>query len=351
MIQVISFPIRNRDDNSALPSRWSAVHHPILFKLCRKDVNVVQMQFLNGVHRVILQSMPAGIAIGQTCRLVSGPVNADVVVTGISGNQISITGPSLPQFTTGGYLNLTQARKNYIADVRVLGVDNSNTYYEVGNIEVKPSPDGTFNINPAGYVKVIAERTDTFLYNLINKRIIGAGSRFNFQFRESWVGHEGTYSTLSNTNVFYWTNATKQLQQKYNFNVAEHVIFPTLNTTTFMSDFDEPTYFPGFPFSLSFIWSDRVAANQLQRVEERFNQQGVSTGTITTTLDGSQNLAVNRMMLAGTYPTTTKRLEVWLNDNGVQPVRYVGVGYVLGGYVLNQPGLPTIKPVRNVPSN
>lgn len=350
MIQVIQFPIRNLNDNTALPSRWSAVHHPILFKLCRKDVNVVQVQYLNGLFRAILQTVPADLAVGQTCRLVSGQTNADIVVTGISGNQITMTGNIAP-YSTGGYLNLVSARKNYIVDVRVLAVDNTNTYYPVGNIEVKPGPDGTFPINPAGYVKAIAEMTDSFLYNQINKRIVGAGSRFNFQFRESWIGYDGEYSTLSNSNVFYWTNATKQLQQRYNFNVAEHVIFPNINTTKFMSDFEVPTYFPGFPFSLSFIWSDRVTSNQLQRVEEQFTQANVSTGTATTTLDGSQNLAVNRMLISGTYPSTTNRIEVWLNDNGVQPIRYVNPGYVLSGYTGVLTGLPTIKPVRNAQSN
>ena len=103
-----------------------------------------------------------------------------------------------------------------------------------------------------------------------------------------------------------------------------------------MSDFVKPTYFPGFPFSLSFIYSDKVAGRQLQRVEDNLN------GDIgTTNLDAAQGLAVNKLMLSGAF--SAREIDVWLNDAGLIDLGYVSPGYVGGTYVSPVKAIPNLE--------
>lgn len=334
MIVITDFPIKNVNGLATLPSRWSSVHQPILFKGCRRDRNVVQVQAASaGQYRVTVSGgVPAGVVVGQKVWVKSGATSLEATITNIVGSQVYVVG-AFTTNTIGGYINFTTLRKNYYVALKIYVTDDNNVYQYLGTHDVRPSTDGSFSFDPHGFLKSYAEMTDSFKYNVKNKKMTKQGSRYNFSWTEHWTGSANTESTLSSTTLFYWVNAVKQLQQKYNFNVGEHVLFPSINTAKFMSEFEAPTYFPGFPFSLSFIWSDKVAGRELQRVED--------TGTIgTTVLDPSQCNFVNRLMLAGSYPTSLTELEVWLNDNGITTIRYVGTGYVVPTYVREIPGEP-----------
>lgn len=335
---ITDFPTRLVNDSATLPSKWSSVHQPIIFKGRRNDQNVAQVQLHNGVFRVLLSGAPpAGLTVGMKGWLKSGATNTEVTVTAITGNQIAVIGNISP-YSVGGYINYTSLKRNYYIVLGIYGVDGNNNYVRIGSHEVRPSADGTFSFNASGYLKKAVESGDSFLYNSINKRQLGQGSRFNFNYSEQWSTGSTAESRLSTINQFYWVNGVKQLQQKYNFNVGENVLFPTLDTAKFMSDFKKPTYFPGFPFSLSFIWSDRMAGRNLQRVEDTF-----ITPTTITALDPSQRQAVNKMMLSGAWPSNVREIDVWLNDAGVTPIRYVSAGYVSGVYVADAPPLTPVK--------
>ena len=338
MIVITDFPTKLVNGSSATPSRWSSVHQPIFFKGCRRDTSVTKVQLLNGVFRVLLPNAPpAGLVAGMKCWLVSGQTNAEVTVVAVSGNQIAVSGNIQP-YSVGGYINFTTLRRNYYVTLTVYVSTENNTYQRVGAMDVRPAVNGVFDFDPHGYLLSYAELDDRFLYNAINKKQVRQGSRFVFTYKENWTGSANTESRPSSANTFYWANGIKQLQEKYNFNLAKHVLFPSLDTAKFMSDFDKPTYFPGFPFSLSFIWSDKVAGRQLQRVEDDF------VGAVAATnLDASQGLAVNRVMLAGGYPSSVSEIDVWLNDNGAINLHYVKPGYVAEGYVMPIKAVPKLE--------
>lgn len=334
MIVVTDFPIRNVNNNTALPSRWSSVNQPIIFSACRQDKNVVNVQFSGGAWRILVSgSLLAGTAVGQKCWLKSGANNRQVTITAISGSLITIAETGL-SVSTNGYINFTTLRRNYYAEIGVYRADDNNQYEQIGTHEVKPMPDGTFTFDLHGYLLSQQDLSDHFTYTGINKKQPYAGTRYNFNFTEYWVGSANRASTMNGTTLFYWTRGIKQLQQVYNFNVGEHVPFPTIDTAKFLSGFAKPTYFPGFPFSLSFIWSDAVAPLQLQRIEDDF-----VGGLDIDNLDASQGLAVNQMLLAGGYPTTVKEIDVWLNENGGAVLNYVETGYV-ADYTANIPSIP-----------
>jgi hypothetical protein len=326
-IVITANPTRNVNGSSLLQSRWSAVNQPILFGATRQDHPVTMVQQTLGVFRIVLFSAPAGLVVGQKLWLKSGVNNQSVTIAAISGVQISLVETNLTAGTLGGFINLTTLRRNYYISINVYSVDESNTYVYAGTQDVRPAPSGEFTFDVHGYLMSKAEQTDNFAYNVINKKRIKTGSKYNFTIQEYWTGSNTQPSALGGANTYYWTNSAKQIQEKYNFNVGAHVLFRTIDTAKFMSDFDKPTYFPGFPFSLSFIWSEKVAGRQLQRVEDNF------TATTTDNLDAAQATAVNIMMLKGGYATSVDEIDVWLNDGGVATLNYVSTGYVSITYV------------------
>lgn len=342
MIVITKFPTRFLNGNTALLSKWSCVHHPILFEACRQDVKVQSVQNVLGVWWILLYGpAPTELQVGQTIRLVSGLTDTEVEVLAITSSQITITNPGAA--STGGYFNLTTGRRNYVVEIDVLAVNESNQYYSVGILESKTAPNGQFKFNPSGFLRDAAElRGNTYQYDQLNKKIVGAGSRFNFRYRESWVGSTNSWSRPSTSAVFYWVNSTKQLQEAYGFNVADWVTFPTVQTTKFLTSFERPTYFPGFPFALSFIWSDKIHGRAVSKEEEGFDLNGNSIHTASFDLDGSQSLAVNRLLVNVADPDITF-LEVWLNDNGVEGIDYVHSGWVAAGYHESPTKLPAIS--------
>ena len=111
----------------------------------------------------------------------------------------------------------------------------------------------------------------------------------------------------------------------------------------FLSDFEKPTYFPDYPFDLSFIYSESLAGIVTTREEETFNVNGTSVSTSSTELDNSQVQNVNRLMIEQSYAAGITEIDVWLNSDGtVDCDKYVLQDYVLSGYVTEICGSPTI---------
>lgn len=318
-------------------SLWNAVHHHLLFKGQRADAVVVYATpFYNGsvyVNRILLNAAPpADFIIGAEISVTSGAKTEIVTINSISGNLLTTTF-KFTNYTTGGVANVL-SRKNYYVQCKIWGVNDLNVYYEVGLLDVKPLANGTFDINVNGFLKTIAEFTDSFKYNQINKKIVGAGSSFRIQVREVWKGFEGAFPSFNLSNNYFWVNSTKQIKDPFNFNMGAFVLFQNYEPkyANFISAFKKPTYFDGFPFSLTFINSDGVAGRQLVRKEEHFNINGVSIGTASNNLINDQNLSVNRMKIKQSYSAAIKEIDVWLEDGGVGTITSIANGYVSPGY-------------------
>ena len=106
-----------------------------------------------------------------------------------------------------------------------------------------------------------------------------------------------------------------------------------MNLAKFSSAFEVPTYFKGYPFSLTFIYSENIAGYPISRKEEQFDVNGDSIANTSDFLNISQNSFVNRLMIKQDYPTSVEQIEVWLDlENTTVEYGYVGTGYVSPDY-------------------
>lgn len=306
-------------------SKWQAAHLPINYEVQRADQQVLNFYKPSSAVVALVMDGPIepGVTIGDTIQYVaSNGTSYTWIIDVILGNQIFVTSLVIGPFT-GGHVNYVNSRSNYRIRVEVLGIDTSQTYVSLGFQEYRTDTEGKVRINTAKYLQSFATSNgaylDSFAYDVINKAITGEGGKYAVNFFEIYDEQTGDpEQTLS--EIRYWTNSSKQVGEIYGSNMGEYC--PTNEAARdpkakFLSVFEKPTYFVGYPFSLSFIWSDNMKNLQLKRQEEQFDLNGNSIATSEDELNPSSRFFVNRLTLKGDYPTTASEIDVWLNYDGV----------------------------------
>jgi hypothetical protein len=333
-------------------TKWNSVHQPINFTMQRKDaiVNAKTLTAAGFVKLKMAAPIPLTVAVGQKVYFFSGTQKYTWTITSISGLFITTNG-TIAGTIFGGSLNWVDAYKNYYIETRILNVDDSGTYVNLGNQKNKIDLTGEATVNVQQWLKTAVIFKNNFLYNQINKKQAGEGSKFSIQYREVFNGVAGAYTSISGLN--YWTNSAKQIQQIYGSNMGDFT--PTLDNARtskakFQSVFNKPTYFVNYPFSLNFIYSDNLLNYQIIRREISRDINGVQTNTTSDNLITTQRFFVNRLMLKGGYASNVKTIDIWLETGAVvvgNPTEFTG-GYSTG--VLFDPFKPVeiIKPITAV---
>lgn len=305
-------------------SKWQAAHQPITFKIQRQDQSVyLRMLHADGFVRLKMNGVcPSTVSIGQSIMYSDGVTKrnwtiTNIITTSSSGYWIHTTG-TITGAVYGGFVNFTDAYKNYFVETRILAVNQSIQYAEIGTSKNKVDLNGIANVNIQEWVRSKCEFQNEFNYDSINYAVIGEGGKYSIQFREIYNGVSLPYVNLGPLN--YWTNSAKQIQEIYGANMGEYV--PTLDNSRtelakFQSVFERPTFFVGWPFSLNFIWSDNMLNIAVTREEETFNVNGTTVAATSDALNPSHRFAANRLMLKDNYTSNVKTLDVWLNSTGV----------------------------------
>jgi hypothetical protein len=343
-VSIISFPQKTVDNNTSKVSKWSAVHHAMKFGLHRRDFTVVCVANTDPLKMTIGFQGYAGpissiLSVGDTVYLETPTGSGTFTITDVvNPNYIYVTRGTFTAYGWG-YVNLN-TRQNYFVRTQVWGVNENNNYYYIGTSINKPDATGRLTVDASSFLKSAVDYDNEFQYNQINRKDLSLGGGFNITVQENWKNFEGTYSGISNTELRYFVNSAKQIQDLYGSNMGEYVPFyiatssPEIDDDAkFLSGFEKPTYFPDFPFDLSFIYSESLASKVTTREEEDFNVNGASVGTLSTQLKTDQAQNVNRLMI--TEPASgVKEVDVWLDSDGTaDPVVYVVDGYVDSGYV------------------
>ena len=226
----------------------------------------------------------------------------------------------------------------------------NNQYELIGQSKNKPDSTGRGSVDVSAFLKNIIGYQDNFKYDILNQKDETLGSPYNITYSENWQLFEGEFSGLSNTLLRFGVNSAKQIQDLYGQNMGEYVPFfidaiTPVPFSNFLSDFEEPTFFPGFPFSLSFIYSEYLIGIETFRHQENFDINGnpaVSPSPIE--LNNGEAQEVNRLLISEILPTTTVCAEVWLETDGtIDCVEYLQPTYVAIGYIEEICDLPIVQ--------
>jgi len=263
-LAITKFPEKFVNNDPLLLSKWSAVHHEMIFGMERQDYPVVLTY--NPATQVLIAVISAGT-------MIDNPLPGDQVYVESSTTSGTFTIDTfnfpnvftfLPQVWTGGnvsaFINLF-SRTNYFIRTNVFGVDTANQYFFIGQSLNKPDSTGRATVDVSSFLKAAVGYVDEFDYIALNAKDLSLGGSYNITFSENWVGFVGPFSGLSNDVLRFFVNAAKQIQDVLGENMGEFVPFfidqsPVLiEEGKFLSDFESPTYFPGFPFTFTIILS------------------------------------------------------------------------------------------------
>jgi hypothetical protein len=358
-VSIIEYPKADVNGNPYTVSKWNALHHPIVFQYQRKDRAVQSSAFFDSSTIQVQVDGTIEGAVGDSVYINSGLNEGMATIQSIiySGTTSIIRLDYVALTTTtqlGGFLNFNSYRRNYNTITNILAVNSFGAYYVLGRSINKPDHTGLIKVDVSTYLKALVDYFDTFQYNAINWRDNSLGGRFNITYSENWTGTDGAFSAVSGTALYYFVNSTKQIQQVYGSNVGENVTFAnTVGSPTyakFLSDFEVPTYFQGFPFSLGFIYSENIAGMPVQKKETVLDVNKSAGATSTNALSATQSLGVNRLKVDEGYASTIKYLDVWLEGNPSSSIAlpWVAAGYVATGYVAVATAVPAVTVVPEI---
>jgi hypothetical protein len=361
-VVVIKQPQR---DIKTKKSKWNAVHQSITFEFQRQDLKVIKAipSYEDGfgtskpcTNLYFQGGLPTVLKEGQNITYIVNGVKYTTKVITIE-YKFLVLEKILNTPLIGGFLVFKESYSNYYLEVNIYAVDSTNTFELIGTTKVTDNDKGEVKVNVQEWLQTKCIFKNDFKYNVLNQKQIGEGSQFNITWREVFEGQEtNRFTNLLNVNLFYWVNATKQVQESFSQNMAVYV--PTIDNTRtdkakFQSVFKKPTYFVGYPFSLNFIYSDNLENIEIRRREITKNLNGTQIASTTDLLNMNSRGYSNRLMLKQGYTSSVKTIDVWLESNTAtiwNPVQW-NEGYSSGVFKPFEPFTPVTMPfIRTISS-
>jgi hypothetical protein len=359
MIAITKKPIANITGDASNVSKWTSAHQPVEFEVQRKDyqnISLVGKKTVNGVVLTIFRiEYPAPITdikVNDSISFICGPDDNrrafSLIVKKLDynvNNKLSYIyfdlNNVIDAYKVTAYKAYIHAnRKGYYIETFVYLAATGQSMELAGVVKSKTDLFGVSKVNIHKVISSNLSNENKNTYTKINEAQANQGAFYNVKIREVYDGYIGEFTKLLGSDNLFYVNGSKQLQDENNFNFGEFV--PTLNDSRvnkakFLSVFNRPTYFNGYPFDLSFIYSDNLENKQIQRSETNIDVNGVNgTPTLTNLLTNGRGY-VNRLQLTGSYSSSVKVVSVHLESgsNTTQNPSTGGGTYATVGTIFN----------------
>lgn len=266
---LIKRPSIKLDNNNT--SRWIAAFNNINFKFKRRDfIFSTIIQDSASLKAKLIFDIQTGINAGSFIMLVSNKYNGPYLVSAVVGNNVIIDTDFIGT-DNGGYI-IVNSKINYRLELELTINDKIIKGYSSSDSR------GIISIQLQSKLKPFLKCNNDFKYDVTNSRDINAAQSFTIRYRELYEGYIGEWQYEA--MAYHFVNAAKQLGENYGGNMADYVTF--LNRTAkakFLSGFKEPTFFSGYPFDLSFIYSENIIGTAISRSDtfSNINKQPISS--------------------------------------------------------------------------
>ncbi len=307
--------------------------------LCESKYSSVNRPIIFGIERGSDFSFSGIVANSSTTATVTatgfGAQWYDTVTAG-TDFEIEITGSDIPDGTYTVTSDILIGSNSFVIDITDMGLFPGS--YTAGDLKIvrlnyrvktKITVDGTAvgtavnkldssyqtTADISAFLKSSLSYDDDFDYTVNNIKDQKVSNSYIVEFSENWSGYEGTFDQ-EGTGTFYFTNSVRQLGAEYNGNMADFVVFSETTgiKAKFLSDFEKPSWFEGYPFSLDFVFGDEfnTGTYNIKRHDESFDINGTSIAEVSNSLDKTQDDYINRMTIYESYDSTAQYIEVWL---------------------------------------
>ena len=289
---------------------YNAAGQPICYTLRREDYQFDQIndnggntQFqLNGVD------LTSYFEVGDTI-YAEGHGSGTVIETDFTVGNSYITAEIPFVATSTGYINNNSKRTDYKIEVEVFSADGTSLGPRIVH---DPGENGEVIVNVSAIVKTFtsAEWEDVSVDGVEEETSI----EFYIKYQEFFdVTYWDLVDDVSSTIVAVFATIPMMLGSPPNFSRYGHGgnfldYYPEDDSRKFLTRFDKPTMWRGFPFTLSFLWT---VENINRRVRQLDSENNELSDTITT-LSGTEN-TVHRTRMGDLDDDATK-LFVSLQD-------------------------------------
>lgn len=352
-IVIFQRPERIHKEVNTLKCRWQSAHQPFVFGFQRKDLAAVPYDIGTGKLGFIIPNY-ADYGTPKNSYINTAFYIADTSglydTTGIITSVATIGGGGLDLYcdTDLDYLGagadtwFNFYKPNYRIEL-TLSVYNPATdkTKDVVTI-VRPFSDGRAEINVQNFITDNLKKELGFQYNAINYVDNNAWGRFTFKWRELWTNYTAGES-VDDPYKYYFIDGVKYLGNAYGQNYFDYlpIAYEIGVPAKFMTMFEQPTYFTGYPFSLGFIYPDgayvdgisiELPALPMRLQQRRRNQSLQLLDTQIDLLDYGKSPGIGHVMLDGSLPSYTSFIDAWIDSGTIVPATYYDSGYVAEGY-------------------
>lgn len=351
MIAVTTRPDRAHKEEASAVSRYVCSRHPIFYSFTRQDWPVINITNQGGFAAFLVDGdldSVEDVQVGDQLYYSQYNISCNVTaVVPVVDDIYYITDAPFSAFT-GGYL-VHLSRPAHRIEVEVMLIDPiTGLSTSVGVTKVTTNNKGVGSVDISSMVNAYIEKKNLFTYDAINWRDDKVFSLFYIKYQEKWKDVEqtqvtdivSTYIPLLDIYVdaiatYTAVDATKYLLADYGQNLCDyylHAIDGLTEKAKFLSDFTTPTYFPGYPFDLAFCYPFLISSLEMSKGEDKFDVTGSLLSSSLSTILRPQAGGVNRLTLAGGYPSGASYVEVYLKGNSILSDGYYVTGYIEDGY-------------------
>jgi hypothetical protein len=263
-------------------------------------------------------------------------------VAGINGQYITIDTPFIGNGSSG-WINLIEVFTNFKAFVKIY---DGVTGQLIDTVFPKPDSTGLLLCDVSGILRSMVDTQTVLNQTSINKPNKGISGSFTIGYGATYKlvlsgsTTDQTIAELHKPEKYYWVTAAQQVIGNITLGMdglgqnMKNYVPKNINGTAakFLTMFDKPTYFEGFPFFLSFLYDEDFSTEYLERHQQDVDINGTSVGAETdNTLLVTGRGYVNQMLIR-TPNATADGFDVWLETGGEIVNGYVEEGYVNIGY-------------------
>lgn len=336
-ISIINTPARTATTGDA--SRWTASDNSIDFEFQRRDVIPTSWTSDYGSLRITFPATAYPVLPGTYVY-----VN-DILNKYTGAHLIMQDGPGYVVLNTTytgnttGFVNFIGTYPNYYLK---LWVYHPGTLETIRVLNFRSSPEGKIRANIADVVAREMNVNSLYNYTLVNKAEVEMDLDYKIKYREVYQDSPTLIqgALLKEGNEWMASKAVKQLGDEFGQNMRNYMIYPEATAATKKAKFlGSPTgdvYFDGFPFSLSFLYTEKVVNVKYSRHVEQLdiNQTLISGTDSDKFMDTASQGHLNRLSLRqmDALDDDARFLHVWIEetDEGLDD-DYTGGGGTSGG--------------------
>lgn len=307
--------------SGGITSKWVAIHNDVWAEYLRSDNVVSSASNSTGkVKLTMFGSNPATITVGGKVYIsfYSGPYSSGFY------NILSYTATEIVidltyTATASGFLVYYTDYTNYYVTIKYqYSNDAGATWIDYIESEYTPGTNMTFKVNFAPWLKSLVSVINTPIdTGAINDVLIGSSILTRVIYTENYIDQAGAPVSQAAfaDKEFYILNAAKQICDVNGSNVYELITNSTPSKTmNWISCFEEPTRFEGYPFHLNVIMSELMTGISCDVKAEEFN--GPASSVNINGMDMAAIGNVNRILLPAMTPNYT-HMEVRIKKNAV----------------------------------